>query len=365
MHTSSTLRTATTLAFICLVAIIATVGRAAPTDAASSQAEALRHVRNAETAYSAGDFDTATDEYAAAIKSKARAPRTFYNAACSAALAGKTRLAFEWLNTAITKGWRDIDHLKRDTDLTTLHNDPRWKQVIQNAEQQVQEILATLTHLKLREELLEMKRVDQEVRSLAHGVVVAKEPHGTPHEDHTPNQHKDKKDAAHDHAHDHKNHNHQEHNQHAHARQVKQLPVHGMEQLHADTRHAARLKEILKEHGWPTKSMVGEEGALAAFLLAQHADADPKFQRDCLQRMQAAPEGEVSKNNIAYLTDRVLVNEGKKQLYGTQFHIVDGKLAPRPIQDERNLDRRRAEAGMITMDAYRKHMSAHNSNDEH
>ena len=123
--------------------------------------------------------------------------------------------------------------------------------------------------------------------------------------------------------------------------------------------------EIIKENGWPTISMVGTEGALAAFLLAQHADADPTFQRDCLQRMQAAPEGEVSKNDVAYLTDRVLVNEGKKQLYGTQFHIVDGKLAPRPIEDDQNLDKRRAEAGMITMDAYRKHMSAHDNNHDH
>jgi hypothetical protein len=37
-------------------------------------------------------------------------------------------------------------------------------------------------------------------------------------------------------------------------------------------RNLARLKEIVEQHGWPTISLVGVDGAAAAFLLAQHAD---------------------------------------------------------------------------------------------
>jgi hypothetical protein len=40
----------------------------------------------------------------------------------------------------------------------------------------------------------------------------------------------------------------------------------------------AWLKEVLAEVGWPGQSMVGEDGAHAAWLLAQHADQDPAFQ---------------------------------------------------------------------------------------
>ncbi len=115
------------------------------------------------------------------------------------------------------------------------------------------------------------------------------------------------------------------------------LPAHGVQQLDVDIKHTARLKQIIDEYGWPMDSMVGREGGLAAFLLAQHADLDPVFQRRCLERMKSAPEGEVSKVDVAYLTDRVLVNDGKKQLFGTQFWMVDGKLVPQPIADEANL----------------------------
>jgi hypothetical protein len=68
--------------------------------------------------------------------------------------------------------------------------------------------------------------------------------------------------------------------------------------------------------------------------------------------MRRVPEGEISLVDLAYLTDRVLVNEGTKQIYGTQFWTVDGKLVPRPIEDESGLAARRESLGMITMEEY-------------
>jgi hypothetical protein len=44
--------------------------------------------------------------------------------------------------------------------------------------------------------------------------------------------------------------------------------------------------------------------------------------------------------------DRVCVNRGRGQLYGTQFTQEDGKHIPRTIEDEANIDARRAEVGM-------------------
>lgn len=72
--------------------------------------------------------------------------------------------------------------------------------------------------------------------------------------------------------------------------------------------------------------------------------------------MTAAPPGEVSPSHVAYLTDRVLVNERKPQRYGTQFWTVNGELEPRPIEDEANVDQRRAEVGLEPMDAYRRRL---------
>ena len=48
-----------------------------------------------------------------------------------------------------------------------------------------------------------------------------------------------------------------------------------------DRRHTSRLKAIIAQYGWPTYSMVGREGAVAAWLMAQHADHDVAFQQQC------------------------------------------------------------------------------------
>jgi hypothetical protein len=116
------------------------------------------------------------------------------------------------------------------------------------------------------------------------------------------------------------------------------------------------LKQTVEKLGWPTNSLVGSEGADAAWLLVQHADADVKFQRKCLDLMAALPKNEVSQTHFAYLTDRVLLAEGKKQIYGTQFDWVDGKLQPQSLEDEANVDKRRAEVGMPPLAQYAKEM---------
>ena len=55
-----------------------------------------------------------------------------------------------------------------------------------------------------------------------------------------------------------------------------------------------------------------------------------------------AENGEVAKNNIAFLTDRILVNKGMEQIYGTQFYRNKaGKPVQKPIKDIDNIDRRR------------------------
>jgi hypothetical protein len=122
-----------------------------------------------------------------------------------------------------------------------------------------------------------------------------------------------------------------------------------------DRKNTARMKEVIDKHGWPGKSLVGDDGAHAAWLLVQHADKDREFQKRCLKLLEKAVKaGEATGMDLAYLTDRVLVAEGKKQVYGTQFVLMDGKLAPSPIEDETNVDRRRKDVGLPTMEEYRK-----------
>jgi hypothetical protein len=109
------------------------------------------------------------------------------------------------------------------------------------------------------------------------------------------------------------------------------------------------LGELVNRRGWPGRSLVGEDGAVAAWLLAQHADQDPTLQRRCLDLMRAAPETEVSPSHIAYLTDRVLLAEGESQVYGTQMTMVDGEYRPENLRDPDSVDQRRAAVGLDPM----------------
>ncbi len=128
--------------------------------------------------------------------------------------------------------------------------------------------------------------------------------------------------------------------------------------MDVDRRNTARMKVIVVKHGWPTKRMVGRDGMRAAWLLVQHADQAVAFQRKCLALMgRLQKTGQVSRKDVAYLTDRVQVNEGKPQVYGTQFHVVDGARQPRPIHDAPNVEKRRKSMGLTTMKEYTELMN--------
>ena len=125
------------------------------------------------------------------------------------------------------------------------------------------------------------------------------------------------------------------------------------EQSPADAENLARLREIISEHGWPGQSLVGRDGATAAFLILQHADHETQV--EYLPLVEAAVEaGEFERRQFALLQDRVLVGEDKPQIYGTQLYWDDetGKLELFPIEDEENVDSRRKEVGMMPLAEY-------------
>lgn len=113
-------------------------------------------------------------------------------------------------------------------------------------------------------------------------------------------------------------------------------------------RRVQRLKEIVQQYGWPTISLVGSDGASAAWLVAQHADVDPEFQRSCVPLIEAAAsKGEARLTHMACLTDRALTATGEPQFYGTQG--IGGTVVER-----RAIDERRKAIGLPSLEAYWK-----------
>jgi hypothetical protein len=110
-------------------------------------------------------------------------------------------------------------------------------------------------------------------------------------------------------------------------------------------KHVARLREILRVYGWPGKSLVGEDGSGAAWTLAQHGDQI--FLQQTVPLMKAAAErGDLHWGLVATTVDRVLLAQGKKQLYGTQFDTDGNKCEPINVDDPKHLDDRRKAVGL-------------------
>ncbi len=108
------------------------------------------------------------------------------------------------------------------------------------------------------------------------------------------------------------------------------------------------LREIIALQGWPSEALMGEVGEAAAFMIVQHADYDAPLQRLCHELMMAsATRGESKLGFLAFLTDRILCNEGKHQRFGTQLReVTNGCFVPKPIENPDRVDLLREWAGL-------------------
>ncbi|HLK52154.1 MAG TPA: DUF6624 domain-containing protein, partial [Candidatus Angelobacter sp.] len=112
-----------------------------------------------------------------------------------------------------------------------------------------------------------------------------------------------------------------------------------MEQL--DKRFTTRLEEIVAAKGWPTIHLVGLKASGAAGLILIHS-LDHEFQRKMLPQLQKlVDDDQIVGSDVALVTDKLLVAEGKPQRFGTQFGERNGKMVMGPVEDPEHLDRRR------------------------
>jgi hypothetical protein len=127
-----------------------------------------------------------------------------------------------------------------------------------------------------------------------------------------------------------------------------------------DSDNTQDLKRLLKVYTWFTISNFGSEADSQAWLIVQHADLDPEFQKEVLSVLTDLwPKNETSAKNYAYLFDRVAASwsepsKRRLQRYGTQGQCVGPKLwEPIPIEEPDFVDQRRASVGLNTMAEYK------------
>jgi hypothetical protein len=114
-------------------------------------------------------------------------------------------------------------------------------------------------------------------------------------------------------------------------------------------------KKIVEAYGFPGYKLVGASGSDMFWAIVQHCDNDLPFQEQVLLLMEAqVKQKNASPEKKALLQDRILVNNGKKQLYGTQirYNKETNTAQPFPIEDPKNVDKRRKAVGLSTLKAY-------------
>jgi len=267
-------------------------------------------ISKGDAAYDEKDYAKSAELYKAADKLEGFSSSYHaYNAACSASLAGKNGMSYKFLSKAIELGYTNKTWMEGDSDFDNLRKTGKYKKAVAQMDKAIAEFEASLKYPELRKELLNMQKEDQKYRLEA--MELRKE--------------KGNDDPA-----------------------VQAL----WDKVRAvDYKSTQRMKEIIKEYGWPLASDVGKDGASAAWLLVQHADRQPHFQKKCLPLLEKAfKNGEARGSNYAYLYDRVALKLGKKQRFGSQAR--SGEFAP--IENETEVNERRAQFDLGPLEDYAK-----------
>ncbi len=261
-------------------------------------------VKEAFSNYESKNYSKSIDLYQQAFKLDGSNYTDLYNGACSAALSGNTQTAFDLLKLSIEKGWINIDHLKGDADLNSLHTYKDWTDILKDLQEKVDKIEANYDK-PLQAELLQIFKDDQDIR----------------------NQYIDSS------------------KKYGFNNSIVDSLIKLM--MFKDSVDLEKVTKILDTKGWVGKDKVGDQANQTLFLVIQHADI--KTQEKYLPMMQdAVKKGNTSGSSLALLKDRVALREGRKQIYGSQIgrNLKTNKYYVLPLDDPDNVDKRRSEVGL-------------------
>ena len=270
-------------------------------------------ITKADSLYRVKNYKMANEIYLQAFKLEQKDKNDLYNAASTAALAGDKKNAFKFLNLCIDKGWVDLEHLKKDSDLTSLHEDREWQQAIAKLQERVKQIESG-HNKEAKATLEEVYKTDQGIRV---EFIEAQKKYG-----------------------------------------FKSKKVDSLIKLmnYNDSLNTTTVAKILDKYGWLGEDKVGNKGNTTLFLVIQHANL--KTQQKYLPVLRkAVKSGKARASSLALLEDRVALREGRKQIYGSQLSSIPdnpSKYYLSPLIDPDNVDKRRASVGLQPLAEYVK-----------
>lgn len=119
-----------------------------------------------------------------------------------------------------------------------------------------------------------------------------------------------------------------------------------------DRANSGRLQRILRRISWSELTALSPRAADQAFSIISHSN-DVAFKRRMIAVFEPlARAHEMPGDHFAILVDDVAQAEGRPQVYGTNFNCRDGLFQPNPTEAPDQLNARRAELGMNTIEEY-------------
>ncbi len=270
-------------------------------------------IKQADSLYTAKTYPQSTKKFSLAFESYGwkGLPNDRYKAACSWALAGVPDSAFYNLNLiAAVADYSNFDHITNDQDLASLHEDPRWKPLLEVVAENKSKAEPNLN----KQLMLALYDIHEEDQKYRREVMEISNKYGW-----------DSPETK------------------------AKLKIMGEK----DSVNLIKIKAILDEYGWLGPEVVGFNGNRTLFLVIQHADL--ATQENYLPMMrEAVKKGKAVPAQLALLEDRVALGQGKKQIYGSQIgRDPETELYyVSPLEDPDNVDKRRAEVGLGPLTDY-------------
>ncbi|WAU79975.1 hypothetical protein O1Q96_09615 [Streptomyces sp. Qhu-G9] len=119
------------------------------------------------------------------------------------------------------------------------------------------------------------------------------------------------------------------------------------------------LRSMLDEHGWPGHRLVGERGSRAAWQIATYCGDDALQARACDLLEKAVRQQDADPLHYALLADRLCLNRGEPQRFGTLYIPThSGVLELYRVGEPERLDDRRHALGLEPHAAYARNLRA-------
>lgn len=111
------------------------------------------------------------------------------------------------------------------------------------------------------------------------------------------------------------------------------------------------VTDVIDTYGWLGRGSVGFIGNYSLALVIQQADLETQ-EKYLPKAREAFKNNNVEPNDMALLEDKVSLRKSGKQLYGSAIVSVGNKNYVAPIENVENIEKKRAELGLKSMNSY-------------